>query len=1221
LRPRNVLKNAAGNIFVVDDIVTENDVQTKESGKEREIRFQVIPPGNPTPQLETTPDNDATPPVYREGESILDYAKRVSDWWKTSKPEQSATEKALNDAVLSIAELKVQRNRLNSKISGLKKTSGNRAQRIAEIKEHVGEARKYIHENLSKDMVEWMGATEFNAFISDMDKATSTRDMERILMHIDRTINNVALRKYGTVLKKLLNLKVSDKNDRGVSVAKNVDEDTRLAVQYINENKGMSEDVISGRVNEIYNEYIAANQNTEGEAEMTPEQLRELTALEYLRKQALINALSDNISKIDAESKNISAKAHEDFIADSQARSERRKALEKERISAQRELIEATKDAAKAMGSIIESGKLALSGFTKEQKDRKLHVNRIANAAVANGKDWSQVEQKAEKKRKAKWLIDSSKNVKDFALGTLNNFNTMLKLVDTNNLMGKGRLYDYFMLDTTGAMAAGQNYRDGMRSAKEELQDAAKRITGKSFSNLFFESTGKAKGVSLEYMDKKGVKRNIKMSYGELLYLYSVGKMADGRIKLERMGIDEAALEKISEKIPQRLRDFMDWVQSDFLPKRREKYNETHKKMFGTSMAKIEGYFPLRYDIKEVKKKEKDIAEEDIERMPSSVTGAIINRVRNGSTLDLSANAFDVLVNNVNEMEEWNAYAQVRRDVNTVCSNQFFENSVEANMKGSYNLFKDAARVAVRSFKDKDLNWIDKVAGNINKSVAVGAIGFRLTTAMKQFLSYPAFMGYSINPAYQARLIQNALPVMWIQNWQWAMKELPGFKDRWDSRNMGDEKLMDEFAKTKFDKFTSEAVNVSLFPNRLIDAITVVAGAKSVYDYQFVKNKKAGMDEAEAKRRALISASVAYNETQQSALDEFLSPTQKSGTALARAVTTFQNAGFSFMRKEVEPVVENYRITVNNKELMEGTMKKYIKDGMSEEEARKQARKDLTKAFVNNLNRQGIFLFALGMIWRYGIPAITGTLGDDDDEKEKDMLVSMAISPVDGTVMIGQFLETESKGYDYSLFIAAKEMEKLRKDFVRAVDEEGLISWDALYATGNIGLRLKGLNLESLSNIYKGFEGMFKDKSVDANDVLTVLNYPKTDKRAYAAKIKEGEGLIEYAGRIRKAYDNDKLFDRYVGQYINKYYFHDADGDMTEFNRVLKKAKQWEKLKKAGDKSDEFTELNKDAEFWKQLLKDVTTLKKGYKEGYEFKAEELKDIKEGIKNREPSYME
>jgi hypothetical protein len=64
-------------------------------------------------------------------------------------------------------------------------------------------------------------------------------------------------------------------------------------------------------------------------------------------------------------------------------------------------------------------------------------------------------------------------NAKDFAFGTLNNFNTLIKLVDTNNLMGKGRLYDYFMLNTTDAMVAGQNYRNGMRSAKEELQEAA----------------------------------------------------------------------------------------------------------------------------------------------------------------------------------------------------------------------------------------------------------------------------------------------------------------------------------------------------------------------------------------------------------------------------------------------------------------------------------------------------------------------------------------------------------------------------------------------------------------------------------------------------------------------------------------------------------------------------------------------------------------------------
>jgi hypothetical protein len=42
------------------------------------------------------------------------------------------------------------------------------------------------------------------------------------------------------------------------------------------------------------------------------------------------------------------------------------------------------------------------NGAQTEQKGHKLHVNRIANAAVANGKDWSQVTQKVEKEKKAK---------------------------------------------------------------------------------------------------------------------------------------------------------------------------------------------------------------------------------------------------------------------------------------------------------------------------------------------------------------------------------------------------------------------------------------------------------------------------------------------------------------------------------------------------------------------------------------------------------------------------------------------------------------------------------------------------------------------------------------------------------------------------------------------------------------------------------------------------
>jgi hypothetical protein len=347
------------------------------------------------------------------------------------------------------------------------------------------------------------------------------------------------------------------------------------------------------------------------------------------------------------------------------------------------------------------------------------------------------------------------------------------------------------------------------------------------------------------------------------------------------------------------------------------------------------------------------------------------------------------------------------------------------------------------------------------------------------------------------------------------------------------------------------------------------AGSKSIYDYQYAKNRKAGMTEEETKRRALVSAAIAFNETQQSALDEFLSPLQKSGSVFSRFVSTFMNNNFAYMRKQAEALTEMYRIAYapTREALLQGTAKKYVKSGLSEDEAINKARRDLTKAFVNDLNREVIFGFALGMIWRYGMPAILSTMGDDDDDREKDMLLSLIIAPFDGTVMIGQIADTLRNGYEYSMSVLASELGKMYDSIAKIIKDDNLVSWDAVKLAGDILLRFRGLNLNSAYNIYEGIEGAIKD-GLDANDIMTLLNMPKTEKRDYAAKIKEGESLVDYATRVAKAYDNEKMFQRYIGQYIIKYYFHDGNSDMTEFNRVIEKAKRWDKLRKDSPDSE-----------------------------------------------------
>jgi hypothetical protein len=206
------------------------------------------------------------------------------------------------------------------------------------------------------------------------------------------------------------------------------------------------------------------------------------------------------------------------------------------------------------------------------------------------------------------------------------------------------------------------------------------------------------------------------------------------------------------------------------------------------------------------------------------------------------------------------------------------------------------------------------------------------------------------------------------------------------------------------------------------------------------------------------------------------------------------------------------------------------------------------------------------------------------------MLLSLAIAPLDGTVMIGNYADAMRQGYGYSLSILDSESRKMIKGVEDIIKDDNLVSWDAAKLTGDILLRFKGLNLSSAYNLYEGIAGGIKD-GLDANDAMTLLNMPKTEKRAYAANIKEGESLTDYAGRVAKAYDNEKMFQRYISQYINKYYFHEDDGDMTGFNRVLEKAKRWDKLRKEKTDSEEFKELDRDNVDWEVLLGAVDDFK------------------------------
>lgn len=162
--------------------------------------------------------------------------------------------------------------------------------------------------------------------------------------------------------------------------------------------------------------------------------------------------------------------------------------------------------------------------------------------------------------------------------------------------------------------------------------------------------------------------------------------------------------------------------------------------------------------------------------MPSTITGNIINRTINTLKVDTSRNAFDLMLKYGRDMETWAATAELRQDLNFLRGSKAFKNYMEANHKGMFDIFMRAAEVAVRSFNDKQKQ--DSLNNGLNKILRYWAgsnIAFRLNTAMKQVLSYPAFSAYSGNPGYQADLFKYIFTP--AGNMKWAKEYLPSLKN------------------------------------------------------------------------------------------------------------------------------------------------------------------------------------------------------------------------------------------------------------------------------------------------------------------------------------------------------------------------------------------------------------------------------------------------------------
>ena len=580
-------------------------------------------------------------------------------------------------------------------------------------------------------------------------------------------------------------------------------------------------------------------------------------------------------------------------------------------------------------------------------------------------------------------------------LKPLATFDFMLRFFGRDSTDGRGWLWNEFMPRLT---QASERQWDKEKQAMDTLNGKLSELFGKPMEwRRLYDMERRMPTVDVTYADGDRL-ASMRLTQGQLLYLYMIYKMSDGRMKLNAMGVDGETLARLTESIDPRIKALGDWIQDVFLRDKREEYNEVYERLFGAPMADIQNYFPLVISNR-ARNSDKDMTEDRDTQTPSTITGNLIRRTRNSLAIDLAANAFDVVIRHIQSMEQWAAYAAINKDLNTLINYNGFRNRVKDMTSVRYgrgsqilSSFETLATIATGNYRSK--RSTDKLAVNLAKGATTAKISMRVFTAIKQLLSFPAF-------ATSAAPWDLLSPKGAVESWNWAMENLPGFRKRWQSRQAGDSRLKATDADWGLwrNRIVETAQRIGMTPNAFIDGITVAIGSYATYKTRYRGYIKDGYDEATAKRKALFDASVVYNESQQSSENAYLAEIQVERTWWAVGRTVFRNASMAYGRNMVHSIAmaAKYLDKDFREKAIHNARKMMLQDGLSEEQASRAASRRFNQMLWKHLANVALYGFILQYFWDLGDKFLYLLFGKDKDKKD-EMLRENFLQSLTGTI-------------------------------------------------------------------------------------------------------------------------------------------------------------------------------------------------------------------------------
>lgn len=854
---------------------------------------------------------------------------------------------------------------------------------------------------MENGLLDSLGNAEVKSLLAQVTNSIGRQDISKQVDRVFEIMVNNHLRNTEQAFGKLISMRTSRVDGRGIQVQGDLDPDGQAILRVFNNCKGLTVEEIDRRITD------AIDSMSDLYAPIAERATLEYAGLQMAREYAENIASSKTAekelreeikkAKEEKDAGRMTADAYRQFEDATRATIQQMKL---DRIAAYESLTE------KLGGELRESVDRAKQ-WRDAEKERVNAIHHYANSDMQGRELRGDREDTRLMKLRNHWSMS-------WLLEPMSTLDQMLKMFGSKNPNGEGYLYNHFMRGWADSADREQEMKELVH---HQMDDKAAEIFGKhrvwynggvkkveyTYSDIYGYAEA-LPGATITYYDGAEM-REYEVGQGTLLYLYAVDKMPMGRATNRRMGIEESTMQVISDALDPKLKEYADWVQEELLPQMGDRANEVHKKMFGASMDAIENYFPFVRDKNALKRDVENGQTSQSNDRISVQTGAIKKRVPSVSKWNMrQCNFMDVLAKHVDEMCHWTAFAELNRDFGTLLSYNrlkqqvFAMTSVYGAGQQLWKRFEECSAIATDAY-DPQRAKFDRFMVQGAKGVTMGKISLRTFTALKQTLSLPAFFG-----EVDMRYVAADLATGGVKACKWAWANMPNFRKRILSRTSGDYRLKEN----EYDGKIMKASSYGMLPNIGVDAWTIAVGSHGVYKTRKAKYLRWGMDESQAERRAIQDAELCYNKSQQSSEGPFMAPVQVDHTFYATSAMLFRNSSTSYTR-EAHTSARNLKRIISGEVNEDFVAKQILRTLHPEAEgawtddewdyARKNAKREIRSATIKNTVNLAMFGWILPWLWRIGGVAPLLLLSGDDEEKDKqwnDATRQSMFAPIEG---------------------------------------------------------------------------------------------------------------------------------------------------------------------------------------------------------------------------------